>query len=124
MTTELATLLTRAITDAPIDDAADQSRTRILDAALDEAAAVGVDRLRVEDVVRRSGLGRMTVYRRFPKREDLVSALVVRECQRFLLCVAVGLQGDAPPEERTAVAFVEAMRFVRGHPLLRRVAET
>ena len=45
----------------------------------------------VEDVVRRARLGRMTVYRRFARREDLVEALVVRECRRFLSAVADGI---------------------------------
>lgn len=121
---ELSLLLTRAFTAEPVDEAADATRTRILDAALDEAASVGLDRLRVEDVVRRSGLGRMTVYRRFSKREDLVDALVVRECQRFLAVVAGGLGEHEVPEEATAAAFVAAMGFVRSHPLLRRVADT
>lgn len=123
MPIEFASLLARAATTAPVDDAADVTRTRILDAALDEAASVGLDRMTVEDVVRRSGLGRMTVYRRFSKRDDLVDALVLRECQRFLGTVARGLDDGATPEEATAHAFVAAMRFVRAHPLLRRVAE-
>lgn len=123
MASELADLLTRALTTAPEDEAADPTRTRILDAALEEAASVGLPRMTVEDVVRRSGLGRMTVYRRFSRRDDLVEALIARECRRFLVAVAGGLDEGATPEEATAIAFVEAMRFVRAHPLMRRVAE-
>lgn len=121
---ELTSLLARAVAAEPVDDAADATRTRILDAALDESASVGLHRMTVEDVVRRSGLGRMTVYRRFAKRDDLVDALVVRECQRFLAVVAEGLDEGETPEEATAVAFVAAIGFVRAHPLLRRVADT
>lgn len=123
MPVELASLMTRAATTAPVDDAADPTRTRIVDAALEEAAAVGLERMTVEDVVRRSGVGRMTVYRRFPKRDDLVDALVLRECQRFLTAVAGGLDEGATPEEATAHAFVAAMGFVRAHPLLRRISQ-
>lgn len=121
---ELAGLLVRAITAEPDDGGEDPTRTRILDAALDEAAAVGLARMTVEDVVRRSGLGRMTVYRRFAKRDDVVDALVVRECRRFLQAVADGLREGDTPEDATAAAFVAGMRFARTHPLLRRVADT
>lgn len=121
---ELAGLLVRAITAEPVDEVEDPTRTRILDAALDEAAAVGLARMTVEDVVRRSGLGRMTVYRRFAKRDDVVDALVVRECRRFLDAVADGLRAGDTAEDATAAAFVAAMRFARTHPLLRRVADT
>lgn len=123
MSADLAGLLTRALTAEPVDDAADATRTRILDAALEEAASVGLDRMTVEDVVRRSGLGRMTVYRRFARRDELVDALIFREAHRFLAAVASGLEDGATPEEATAHAFVAAMRFVRAHPLLRRAAE-
>ena len=68
-----------------IDEAADRTSQRILDAALTEAAAVGLQRITVEDVVRRAGVSRMTAYRRYPRRDDLVEALVRRETQRFLV---------------------------------------
>ena len=120
MEAQLTDLLDRAT--APEEPAGtDPTRERILDAALDEAAAVGLQRMTVEDVVRRARLGRMTVYRRFARREDLVEALVVRECRRFLSAVADGIAG-VDPDEGVAAAFVAAMRFVREHPLMRRAA--
>jgi len=117
----LATLIGQALdTDQPED--ADATRERILDACLQAAAAMGVRRTTTEEVVRRSGLGRMTVYRRFPRRDDLVEALMLRECRRFLAAVAEGLESRHEPEQRVAAAFVAAMRFVRTHPLTRRAA--
>ena len=50
-----------------IDEAADRTSQRILDAAVTEAAAVGLQRITVEDVVRRAGVSRMTAYRRYPR---------------------------------------------------------
>lgn len=121
----LATLIDRALSaDEPDPAGADATRDRTLDAALAEAAAVGLQRMTVEDVVRRAGLGRMTIYRRFPRRDDLVEALLVRECRRFLAAVAVALAADGEPEERVAAAFVAAMGFVRVHPLARRAADS
>lgn len=122
MEAALAGAIDRALAPAAAAED-DTTRERILDAALQGAAAVGLGRLTTEEVVRRSGLGRMTVYRRFARRDDLVDALVLRECRRFLAAVAEGLAAGEDPERRVAGAFVAAMRFTRAHPLTRRAAE-
>ncbi len=123
MKASLATLLDRAMVarDVPVGED-DPTRTQILDAAVEEATRVGLERVTVEQVVRTAGLGRMTVYRRFPRRDDLVEALVVREGERFLAAVAAGLEGEVEPPDRLAGGFVAAMRFVRDHPMLKRLA--
>lgn len=115
----LAELVARAA--EPDSAAGDETRERILDAALAQAAAVGLSRVTVEDVVRRSGLGRMTVYRRFARRDELIEALGVRETRSFLDAVAAGIDG-AGEEDPTAEAFVAAVTFAREHPLLKRLA--
>jgi TetR/AcrR family transcriptional regulator, repressor for uid operon len=102
------------------DEAADRTSQRILDATLNEAAAVGLQRITVEDVVRRAGVSRMTVYRRYPRRDDLVAALVRRETQRFLGAVATAIDAAEDPNGGVAEAFIGAVRFARGHPMLKR----
>lgn len=106
-----------------IDAAADRTSQRILDAALQEAATVGLRRLTVEDVVRRAGVARMTAYRRYPRRDDLVEALVLRETQRFLAAVADAIAHTEDPSEGVVAAFIGAVRFAREHPMLRRGAQ-
>jgi TetR/AcrR family transcriptional regulator, repressor for uid operon len=103
---------------------ADRTSQRILDAALHEAATVGLQRLTVEDVVRRARVARMTVYRRYPRRDDLVEALVRRETQRFLAAVADGIDKAADPHDGVVEAFIAAVGFSRAHPMLRRAAHT
>lgn len=107
-----------------VDEAADPTSQRLLDAALTEAAAVGLQRITVEDVVRRAGVSRMTAYRRYPRRDDLVEALVRRETQRFLAAVADAIDGVGDPDEGVAEAFIAAVSFAREHPMLRRAAHT
>jgi AcrR family transcriptional regulator len=107
-----------------IDEAADRTSRRILDAALTEAAAVGLQRITVEDVVRRAGVSRMTAYRRYPRRDDLVEALVRRETQRFLAAVADGIERVEDPNDGVAAAFIAAVSFAREHPILRRAGQT
>ncbi len=103
-----------------VDESADKTSQRILDAALVESAAVGLQRITVEDVVRRAGVSRMTAYRRYPRRDDLVEALVRRETQRFLAAVADAIESVVDPHEGVAEAFIAAVTFAREHPMLRR----
>jgi TetR/AcrR family transcriptional regulator, repressor for uid operon len=105
------------------DEPADRTSQRILDAARSEAAAVGLQRITVEDVVRRAGVSRMTAYRRYPRRDDLVAALVRRETQRFLGAVADAIDSVKDPQEGVAEAFIAAVSFAREHPILRRAAQ-
>jgi AcrR family transcriptional regulator len=121
---DLSALLARAAGAPQADGEDDRTVTRILDAAVLEAAAVGLGRLTVEDVVRRAGHGRMTVYRRVPRRDDLVAALVARETRRFLALVAEAMDRAARPGDRVVEGFVAAVGFTRTHPMVRRVAET
>lgn len=94
----------------------------ILDAALELAAASGVRHLTMEDVARRAGVGRMTVYRRFGTRDALLDALGGREVRRCLAEMDAAAPVDAPLEEQVVAGFTTAMRLIREHPLLDRLA--
>jgi TetR/AcrR family transcriptional repressor of uid operon len=120
--TQLIEVVGGASEGGRVDEGADPTTQRILDAALAEAAAVGLQRITVEDVVRRAGVSRMTAYRRYPRRDDLVEALVRRETQRFLAAVADAIEGSDDPNEGVAEAFIGAVSFARRHPILRRAA--
>jgi AcrR family transcriptional regulator len=61
----------------PLRRDAQRNRDRILAAAAESFAALGVD-AQMDDVARRAGVGVGTVYRHFPTREDLLGALVHR----------------------------------------------
>jgi AcrR family transcriptional regulator len=62
----------------------------------------------------------MTAYRRYPRRDDLVEALVRRETQRFLAAVADAIDATDDPHEGVAEAFIAAVTFARENPMLRR----
>jgi AcrR family transcriptional regulator len=114
-------LLTRAL-DAAVEPPDDATSERILDAALDLAAASGVRNLTVDDVARRAGVGRMTVYRRFGDKSRLVEALAVREGRRCLAELDAAARPDQPIAEQVAEGFVTSLRLAREHPLLNRLA--
>jgi AcrR family transcriptional regulator len=51
----------------------------VLEAAAEELGRAGFNALRIEDVAVRSGVNKTTVYRRWPTKLDLVSAVIERE---------------------------------------------
>jgi AcrR family transcriptional regulator len=52
----------------------ERAEQAILDAALDAIGDYGVDGVRCEDVAARAGVGKATLYRRWPGKEDLLIA--------------------------------------------------
>jgi TetR/AcrR family transcriptional regulator, repressor for uid operon len=114
-------LLARALDTAvePPDDAISE---RVLDAALALAAASGIRNLTMDDVARRAGVGRMTVYRRFGDKTRLVEALGVREGRRCLAELDAAARPDQPIADQVAEGFVTSVRLAREHPLLNRLA--
>jgi AcrR family transcriptional regulator len=119
---EAATLLARAF-DPTVERTPDDAvAERILDAALHLAAASGLRNLTMDDVARKAGVGRMTVYRRFGSRENLVDALTIREGRRCLTAIATAPDPLDPVEDRLADLFVATLKVIREHPLLERLA--
>jgi AcrR family transcriptional regulator len=51
----------------------------VLEAAAEELGRVGFAALRIEDVAQRSGVNKTTVYRRWPTKLELVTAVIDRE---------------------------------------------
>jgi AcrR family transcriptional regulator len=108
--------------DPTVATSADVLTERILDAALELAAASGLRHLTIDDVAARARVGRMTVYRRFGARQQLVDALAARECRRCLETIRAALDPRAPVEDRAAALFITTLRVIREHPLLARLA--
>jgi len=121
MTPQTARLLALAF-DPEVQPADDAISQRVLDAALELAAASGLRHLTMDDVARRAGVGRMTVYRRFASRDALIDTLAVRECRRCLAEIASALDPGDPVAERLAALATATLRVIREHPLLERLA--
>jgi AcrR family transcriptional regulator len=76
----------------------------------------------MDDVARKARVGRMTVYRRFGSRENLIDALAVREARGCLAAIATAPDPLDPIEDRLADLFVATLKVIREHPLLARLA--
>jgi AcrR family transcriptional regulator len=87
----------------PLRADAARNRARVLDAARTAFAQAGLD-VGVEEIARRAGVGKGTLYRRFPTKEALVRAIfedILEEIDRIV--------ADAEAEEDAWTAFTTYM---------------
>jgi AcrR family transcriptional regulator len=117
-------MLTRAYASRDLDPAGDDATARrILDAARKQLELFGIQRTTMEDVARRSGVSRVTVYRHFPTKERLLEAVILHEVQRFLAQLGALMDTIDGDEQRIIEGFVFTVRTLRRHPLLQRLLE-
>lgn len=99
----------------------DHAALGILDAALEQFQLAGLRRSSMEDIARRADVGRVTLYRRFGNKENLVNAVLLREVQTLLSTARASIDAAETIEQRIAVGLVTVMRQIRQHPLLTRL---
>jgi AcrR family transcriptional regulator len=97
-----------AIPDKPVDPTAEA----ILDAALVEFERHGFHRVALDDVARRAGVSRTTIYRRFANRDELVGAVIERENVVLFADIAAELKNAAPKSNFYVEAFTLSILMV------------
>lgn len=119
MTPGSESVLERAYTDAiaRVDDT-DELRARILDAAFAQFCRMGIQRSTMEDVARRAGVSRITVYRRFATKDVLVEHVVRREFRKYFDQFLVDIARARTVADRVVIGFVSSLRAIRGNPLI------
>lgn len=110
--------------ESPLAAEDDETTQRILDAALSLAQDFGLRRSTMEDVARRGGLSRITIYRRFPRKDRLVEAVVLRELHRFMTELDAAVAAQTTPTDRIVEACAFSVQWLRGHQLLNRLLQT
>lgn len=112
-------VLERAYTDAveQVDDK-DETRTRVLDAAYEQFSRMGIQRSTMEDVARRAGVSRITVYRRFATKDALVEHVVRREFRRYFDQFLLDIGQAETAADRVVLGFVSSLRAIRRNPLI------
>ncbi|MFZ0904118.1 MAG: TetR family transcriptional regulator [Mycobacterium sp.] len=104
--------------------ASDEITGRILRTAQEQFELVGIRRTSMEDIARQCGVGKATLYRRFPTKDAVVDAVVLREVQRYLDGNDVARSHGDTFEERLINGVVFTVEFVRGNALLNKLRST
>lgn len=103
---------------------ADATTTRLLDAAYEQFCRMGIRRSTMEDVARRAGVARITVYRRFDNKDALVQHVIRREFRRYFDQFIVDIRQADSVAERVVVGFVSSLQAIRHNPLIGGLLET
>jgi AcrR family transcriptional regulator len=101
--------------------AADPSTEAILDAAVVEFERHGLRRVALEDVARRAGVSRTTIYRRFAGKDELIAAVVERENVSLFADIAAELKQAGPQSNYYVEAFTLSILRFRRHRVLNRM---
>ena len=93
----------------------------MLDAAYELLLAVGIGRMSMAEIARRSAVSRATLYRRWPNVDAVVGALITREFAQ----VGDKVLSKRARNARQAVvdAVMANVRAIRDHPLTRKIIE-
>lgn len=94
----------------------------ILDAAYELLLTIGMQRMTMADVSRRSGVSRTTLYRRWKSVREIIAALTTREWTALVEAAAMA-DGDGPARQRLVPAVVRLVRDIRAHALLRTIVD-
>lgn len=99
----------------------DPASEQILDAAVVEFERHGFRRVALEDVARRAGVSRTTIYRRFANKDQLVGAVIERENLTLFADIATELKQAGPQANYYVEAFTLSILKFRGHRVLHRM---
>jgi AcrR family transcriptional regulator len=100
---------------------ADPSTKAILDAAVVEFERHGLRRVALDDVARRAGVSRTTIYRRFANKDELVAAVIERENVALFADIAAELKEAGPQSNYYVEAFTLSILRFRRHRVLSRM---
>jgi len=97
----------------------DELSERILEAARGLFARFGPSRTTMDDVARIADVSRITVYRRFSSKDDLLEAAVRREFQLYFERFQSDIAECATVDDRVAVGFASSLLYIRQNDFIR-----
>jgi len=100
------------------------TRARIIEAGIRQCEEVGLRRTTMEDIARRARLSRVTLYRHFGSKDDLVRTIILAEADRFFEALAATVASYDRAEDRLVEGFAFALDFLRRHALFQRLLST
>lgn len=96
----------------------DEVSERVIAAAHLLICRQGVQRTTMDEVAREAGITRITVYRRFATKDDLVVHVVRAELGRYFEQFRADVAVGTTAEERVVLGFVSSVRTMRSNPLI------
>lgn len=103
--------------------AASAAADPLLDAAREVFEQYGVRRANIDDIARRSGVSRSTLYRRYATKQALLEAVLMEVYEEFLAELDA-VAADLAAQEAVVECFWHGLQLTRRVPLLVRLAET
>jgi AcrR family transcriptional regulator len=100
---------------------ADPTTEAILAAAVVEFEQHGFRRVALDDVARRAGVSRTTIYRRFSNKDELIAAVIERENVLLFAEIANELKQAGPQSNYYVEAFTLSILKFRRHRVLDRM---
>lgn len=107
----------------PVAEREDKTRTKLLDAAYEQFCATGIARASMEEVARRAGTARITIYRKFDSKDALVDAVMLREFQRYFGEFRAEMAKAQTAADRVIAGFVTSLRTIGRNPLIAKLLE-
>lgn len=101
----------------------DELDEQILDAALGRILQVGIRRASLDDIARRTGINRVTIYRRFAGKDNVVDAVLSREIERILGEVTAIARAAPDVDTQIEETVLYILRLTRTHPLVVQLIE-
>src|SRR6201996_6920884 len=102
----------------------DATGARVLEAAVQVLVDFGFKRATVELVAKYAGVSHMTIYRRWPSKNELLRAAVLREFTTVFDTAVRDLDDRGTFDDRVVRAFTAVVWSLRNHPLMTRELTT
>ncbi|MET9490655.1 TetR family transcriptional regulator [Nocardia sp. NPDC006630] len=100
------------------DSVVDEVDRRIIEAALEQFTLVGIKRTSTDDIARRAGVNRTTLYRRMGTKDDIVRAAILYEVRRMLDRIEAEVGPITDVAERITEGCATTVTLLRENALL------
>ncbi|GGK61595.1 TetR/AcrR family transcriptional regulator [Nocardia camponoti] len=99
-------------------------RDQVLDSALSAFLDFGIKRTSMGEIARRAAISPATLYRRYESKNDLVTAVAIREAHHLVTAVDERVRAVSDPAEQLVEMFVAFVSASARNPLLSRLLAT
>lgn len=101
------------------DQVGDEVELRIIEAALEQFTLVGIKRTSTDDIARRAGVNRTTLYRRMGSKDAIVRAAILFEVRRMLTRIEAEVGAIPEVAERIVEGCATTVTLLRENSLLK-----